>query len=301
MSRVSLVILTYNRARELLRTVRNALRLPEAPPVIVVDNGSHDGTASLLATHYPQVQLVPLQSNLGAAARNLGVERATTPYVAFSDDDTCWAPGSLARAAELLDAYPGIAGLSARVLIGEEQREDPTCAEMARSPLTRGGMPGPLLLGFLAGASVFRRQAFSAAGGYEPRLFLGGEETLLAYDLASSGWSLIYAAELTVHHFPSALRDPGARKRLLARNAIWVTWLRRPFGVAFSRTLQFLCTHPQLAIEALKGLPWALRRRKVLAPEVEKLCRRLEQVTRHGAGPSAIAPPRSARRVRPAS
>src|SRR5438093_3395665 len=99
---------------------------------------------------FPRHEIIVLSRNLGAAGRNAGVHAVTTPYVAFCDDDTWWAPGSLARAAVLLDAYPRIAVLSARVLVGPDQREDPACAAMAASPLPSVGLPGRSILGFLA-------------------------------------------------------------------------------------------------------------------------------------------------------
>jgi hypothetical protein len=114
-----------------------------------------------------------------------------TPYVALCDDDTWWDPGDLGRAADLLRTHPRLAIITARVLIGPEERPDPACRIMEQSPLPREpGMPGPVLLGFLAGASVVRHSAFLKAGGFAPHLSIGGEEELLATDLAAAGWWL---------------------------------------------------------------------------------------------------------------
>jgi len=276
--KVSLIILTHNRKSELLNSVELALALPERPPVIVVDNASTDGTALELKARFPQVKLVRVPFNMGAAARNLGVECAETPYVAFSDDDTAWSAGSLQMAADLLDMYPRVAVITARVLVGPEGREDPVSALMAQSPLPSRGLPGPALLGFLAGASVFRRKAYLDAGGYEPRFFLGGEETLLAYDLAAAGWQMMYAERLTVYHYPSAKRDSSARRRLLARNALWVAWLRRPLAAALRKTVEVLAQEQSLAalLDALAGAHWVLRNRRVVPAQVDEFCRLIE-------------------------
>lgn len=280
--RLSVVVLTHNRAWELMRTLERLQALPERPPLIVVDNASIDDTVSLVRQRFPEVRLIALRHNLGAAARNAGVQQADTRYVAFCDDDTWWAPGSLTAAADLLDAHPGIAVLSARVLVGDEQREDPTCAVMARSPLRSDHLPGHALLGFMAGASVFRRSAFLDAGGYEPALFLGGEETLLGLDLAALGWAMIYAPQLTLHHHPSPQRDPGARRRLVARNAIWVAWLRLRWPTALAQTLKVLRLARRsrilltTAVAVLRGLPWALRNRRVVPSEVESMYRKVQ-------------------------
>jgi N-acetylglucosaminyl-diphospho-decaprenol L-rhamnosyltransferase len=283
LTRVGIVVLTHNRFDELSRTLERLLALPERPPIIVVDNASDDGTPVRLRSRFPEVAVAALSVNSGAAGRNAGVALLDTPYVAFCDDDTWWAPGALARAAALLDAHPTLALITGKVLVGPEQHEDPTCAVMAASPLRQApGLPGRPVLGFLAGASVVRHAAFLAAGGFEPRLFLGAEERLLAIDLAAAGWALAYVEDVVAHHHPSPHRDPRARRRLLLRNELWCAWLRRPAASALretGRALVAVAREPGLArglIDALGGARWALGRRRVVPVGVELALRRLE-------------------------
>lgn len=285
--RIGCVVLTHNRAHELLRTLERLVALPARPAVVVVDNASTDGTREQVRRHFPAVRYLRLRRNLGAAARNLGVRLCRRPYVALCDDDTWWEAGSLHAAADLLDAHPRLAVVTARVLIGPEERVDPTCLAMAQSPVPAPpGLPGAALLGFLAGASLVRREAFLAAGGFEPRLFLGGEEELLALDLVAAGWALAYVEALTVHHYPSPHRDAAERRRLLLRNALWTAWLRRPPSRALAQTaeLAYRAAHDAEArvalAEALRGLPWALRRRRVVPREVEQALCLLEATRR---------------------
>ncbi|MEQ6436382.1 glycosyltransferase [Comamonas sp. w2-DMI] len=276
MRRIAVVVLTYNRAGELRRTLDKLLALPVSPAIVVVDNGSTDGTAQMMHSCFAKVRYIRQARNLGAAARNAGVLAVETPYVAFCDDDTWWAAGALERAVALLDAYPHVSVLCARVLVGIEEREDPTCTAMAKSPLPCEQLPGPALLGFLAGASVMRRDAFLEAGGYEPRLFIGGEEGLLALDMAAGGWKMAYVPELIVHHHPSSLRDSSTRNKHLARNALWVCWMRLPYGAALRQSWRILreasrsgILKPVLA-EALSGIPWALKHRRRVPPQVAR-------------------------------
>lgn len=275
-ARISIVVLTHNRAAEVLRTLDRLRSLPERPALIVVDNASEDDTAAAITRSFPDVETIRLDRNIGAAARNAGILFARTPYVALSDDDTWWVPGSLTRAADLMDAHPRLAVITAKVLVGSEEREDPTCRRMAHSPLPQeAGLPGAPILGFLAGASVVRRAAFLEVGGFEPHLFLGGEESLVAMDLAAAGWRMRYVEQVVVHHYPSAARDTEQRRHLLLRNAVWVAWLRRPFPAAARCTLRVITEtvpKPQRAAfvaETLAGLPWILRRRHVNPPDVE--------------------------------
>ena len=100
---VAVVIATRNRGTELLGTLARLRALDEQPSIMVVDNGSTDGTAELVRIRCPGVQVVGLRRNRGGAARTVGARLVDSPYVAFSDDDSWWAPGALGRAAELLD------------------------------------------------------------------------------------------------------------------------------------------------------------------------------------------------------
>src|SRR3954447_14869606 len=171
--RIAVVMITYNRRAEVLCSLGHLTQLPERPHILVVDNGSTDGTAAAVAGRFPQVEVLDAGGNLGAAGRTLGVRHVSAPCVAFCDDDTWWEPGGLRRAADLFDAHPRLAVLAGRVLVGPENREDAVWAVLASSPLPREpGMPGPPLLGLLAGASIVRRSAFLEAGGFEPRFFI---------------------------------------------------------------------------------------------------------------------------------
>jgi GT2 family glycosyltransferase len=281
-ARVGVVLLTHNRPRELARTLERMLALPERPPVVVVDNGAT--IADDLTAHFPGIEVVRLPRNLGAAGRNAGAAMLTTPYVAFCDDDSWWAPGALDHAADLLDDDPRLGLVTGKVLVGSEERIDPTCTEMARSPLPASpGLPGPAVLGFLCAATVVRRRMFLRVGGFEPRFFLGGEEALLAIDVAAAGYTLAYVENIVVHHHPSMRRENRRRQRLLLRNALWCAWLRRPAPRALRLTLAMTRAHlgdpeltPALA-SALAGAPWVVRRRRVVPPEIERGLRTLEE------------------------
>ncbi|MEV5757040.1 glycosyltransferase [Streptomyces tendae] len=284
---VGIVIATRNRRASLAVTVRNLLALPERPEVLVVDNASTDDTRAMLARDFPQVRTLALPVNHGALARTHGVRALETPYVAFSDDDSWWAPGSLAGAADLLDRYPAVGSVTARILVEPDGTEDPLVEELRDSPVPRPDwLPGPALGSFLAAATVLRTDAFRAAGGFHPRLWLGGEEELLAADLAANGWWLTYADHLTIHHQPSGVRDSTVRRAQGIRNTLWFTWLRRPVGPALRRTLHLARTVPRdtaslrAFAQATAALPWVLRERRVLPPEIEARLRSLEPAQR---------------------
>ena len=285
---VAVAIVTRNRRERLLATLDRLRALPERPPLLVVDNASTDGTADAVHARFPEVELLALEENRGAAARNAAVRRLARPYVAFSDDDSWWEPGALARAAEVMRAHPRLGLLAARVLVGPDGRLDPTCAAMARSPLTDAGgrgVPGVPVLGFVACGAVVRRTAFLHVGGFDARYGVGGEERLLAGDLVAAGWLVRYDARLVARHWPHGA-DGGRRAGRAAttvRNDLWSAWLRRPARRVPAATLRALrdggAGRQTLrgAGAAVRGLPWVLRERRPHPHAVEAALRRLER------------------------
>jgi GT2 family glycosyltransferase len=256
---ITVVVATHDRRERLLATLP---RLVGGGPVVVVDNGSTDGTAGAVRRSFPDVEVVRLPSNRGAAGRNVGVERARTPYVAFADDDSWWAPGALDRAAAVFDGDPSVGLVAGRILVGPAEWLDPTCPVMAATPRD--------LVGFVACGAVVRRSAFLAVGGFSPLLGTYGEETLLALDLAVAGWGRWYVDDVVAHHHPGSVagRDPVARRRRERRNALLTAWLRRPAAVAVPATIAAL-GDPAL-LDALRLAPAALAGRRVIPPALER-------------------------------
>ncbi len=274
--RVTVVVMTRNRWPDLSRSLSK-----HEAPVILVDNGSGDGTPELVRRHFPHVDVVELATNRGSVARNVGVERAPTPYVAFADDDSWWAAGALSEASDVLDRHPRLAVLAGQMLVGAEELPDPICASMADSPLARAAdLPGPSVLGFLACGAVVRREAYLAAGGFDDIIFFMGEEERLALDLASLGWGLAYVEHVVAHHHPSPSRDTVAQQARAARNRLLTALLRRPWSVVLSAVLGNLQEGRagRMAVrQAVARLPHAILRRRRLPPRVEAARRLLDE------------------------
>jgi GT2 family glycosyltransferase len=265
---VTCVVASRNRRADLLASLPR-----HEAPVVLVDNGSTDGTVEAVRAALPDVTVVPLDRNAGAVARTLGTARADTPFVAFTDDDSWWAPGDLARAAEVMRAHPRLGLLSARILVGEADELDPVCTEMATSPLgTEPDLPGPSLLGFVACAALVRTEAFTAVGGFDPVVRFPGEEERLALDLAAAGWGLAYVDDVTVHHHPSTSRDPDTvRQAGIWRSRVLTALMRYPLrdlAGQLVRTARAGRAGWRGLVGALPRVPAALGRRRVLPRSV---------------------------------
>lgn len=104
MSRVSVIIPTYNRAHTLPRALDSVLaQTCTADEIIVVDDGSTDETCDLLSQRYPQVTLIQQDNSGVSAARNRAIEVAQGEWLAFLDSDDEWLPHKLASQFALLE------------------------------------------------------------------------------------------------------------------------------------------------------------------------------------------------------
>lgn len=277
--RLSVVLLTFNCAHRLSAVLDHLVGLDV--PIIAVDNASSDETRAVLAG-YPQIEIVPLERNIGAAARNVGLDRAATPYIAFCDDDGWYEPAGLAIAADALDRHPKLALVSPRVLVGPEERLDPLSVVMAKSPLRDDhGIPGAVVLGYMAGACVVRVSAYVEVGGYDPIYFISGEEQTVALELARRGWQLRYRPDVVARHYPSRA-NAGRLRPYELRNTLWTCWLYRSPLNAMWATVGVLAERPKTRAwlrgiaMAISGLRWVLHNRRQLPAELDRALRTLD-------------------------
>ncbi len=269
--RLTVVLLTYNCASRIERVVQNLLSLNV--PIVAVDNASTDRTAQVVRGF--GVDVVELKANIGAAARNVGAAKAKTPYVAFCDDDGWYERPGLEIACDLLDKHEKLALVNARILVGDQCRLDPISVEMSQSPVVdHAGIPGAVLLSFMAGAVIVRKSAYDAVGGYDQRFFIGGEEETLGFPLAKAGWAMRYVEDVVAHHHPS-LANAGKLRAYGMRNTLWTAWLHRRWRTALRYTAFTLADTPKNRdyvsglLMALAGLPWVLTERKPMSKELD--------------------------------
>ena len=105
---ISVVIPTHDRAALLTRALDSVYaQTRPAEEVIVVDDGSSDGTRELLAARYPQATVIGQPVSGVSRARNRGINAATCDWIALLDSDDCWHPDKLAAQAAALEAGPG--------------------------------------------------------------------------------------------------------------------------------------------------------------------------------------------------
>ena len=212
---VSIIILNYN-GREHLEACLSSLQDLEFPKqqseIIVVDNGSTDGSLGLVKARFPSVVLAQNETNLGfSKAANIGAERAKGEYLAFLNNDMRVGKNWLSALLETARAGEGLACVGSTVLNWEGTRvdfkgriDDAFClayepshdpsADLSEAP------PCSLTLFASGGAALIQRQAFQELGGFDPDFFLYQEDVDLGWRLWLRGYECAISSESVVYH-----------------------------------------------------------------------------------------------------
>ncbi len=243
----SIVIPTYN-GRDLLARCLVSIERNRPDPsrhpieIVVVDNGSSDGTSEWLSHEYPQVHVVRLDPNRGfCGAANAGLAAARGSFVQLLNDDTevaaGWVEAGLAPFAD-----PRVGSVAPLVLV----RWDPSRVDSAGDayawygwPMKRGhgqsaalwsARPIEEVFGASGSSAFYRAEALRRAGTLDMLLVSYYEDIDLAFRLRWSGYRCVYNPASVIYHDISATNDhrsPELQRRI-ARNAELVFWWNLP-------------------------------------------------------------------------
>lgn len=235
---VAVVIVSYHCRERVLAAVGSLLDSLVAPlrmDVVVVDNGSTDGTAEALAQEYPSVEVMELHRNAGfSAANNIGIAATGSRHVLILNPDTIVETGAIERLVEWLDEHPA-AGVVAPRLVnpdGTDQltaRAFPTASAAVfgrRSPITRL-MPNnrwstrflagrdhtgddPFEIDWVSGAAMMvPRRVIDRVGGFDEDFFLYWEDADWCRRIKNAGYSVWCLPKARISHDEGGTRDHG--------------------------------------------------------------------------------------------
>lgn len=196
---VTVVFLAFNRREELLTSLRQTLHASDYPrerlEVIVVDNASSDGTAEAVRAQFPEVGLIVRSRNVGVSGWNEGLAAATGDYVLALDDDCYLPPHGLRRAVAAAEAH-GADMVSFKVV----STTDP--AHVFSEKYRTG------LFMFWGCAVLLRRRVVRELGGYDPEIFVWGNELEFTLRFYDRGFRHLHLPEVAAQHMKPA-PEPG--------------------------------------------------------------------------------------------
>ncbi len=243
--RVTAGILSYNRKNDLRRTLRNVLSLAEPSlEVLVVDNGSTDGTLTMLeneflSAEHSRLRVIPLEQNEGIAARNRLFLETHTDFLLTLDDDSWPASGhDVVKMLTVMERDASIASVCATCIHPESGIAETAGIERFASGGSRE--TGFEVINIAAGGSLLRMEAVRQTAGYDADLFWGREENDLAFQLVQHGWKIVFYPGAVVYHaFSPTERNVYSRLELITRNTIWILWKYFPLLVAIPAVTLF--------------------------------------------------------------
>jgi len=197
----SVIVCTRNGADRIVACLRAIANMAGGPfETIVIDDGSGDGTAALVAADFPDVRLVSIAPSGLSAARNLGAATASGEILAFTDDDCEPDHEWLMRLGRAFHD-PGVAAAGGPNL--------PPPARSAREAVIRAapGAPSHVLLDdtnaeHLPGCNIaVRRMAFDAIGGFDPAFRTAGDDVDFCWRLSDGGHRMAFVPGAFVWHW----------------------------------------------------------------------------------------------------
>lgn len=237
--RMAVAVISWN-TRELLRRCLSTVAAAGASEVVVVDNGSSDGSIAMVREEFPAVRLQVLPENPGyGAASNIAFTLCSTDYVLLLNSDTELRPGALEALTAHLDRCPRAGIVGPRLLNpdGTLQKSTfpypsplvpfvkrrPVADLVGVIPVLRDAFVGswahdhtrrvPWVLG---AALAIRRAAYATVGGFDESYVMYYEEVDLCYRLRQAGWEIHFTPATEVTHVGGASTSQR-RPAMLAR------------------------------------------------------------------------------------
>ncbi len=300
--RVAVIIPTYN-GLGLLAACLDALRQQTYRDfsVLVVDDGSTDGTAAALATTYPEVRLLRHERNGGLAwACNAGIAATTSELVCLLNNDTEAEPDWLAALVAALDAAPWAGSAASKLLLFDRRDTLHSAGDgfaITGVPVNRGVWRPDTgqydatteIFGPCAGAALYRRAALDAVTDgtgtpFDEDLFMYCEDVDLNWRLQLAGYRAIFAPAARIYHHLSATGGGPFASYWVGRNLLLILAKDVPLSLLLRHAPRIIATYSGRAYRAARAWRGAAARatlRGMLAalPALPHFWRKRRQLT----------------------
>ena len=218
----SVVISTLNRKEELIVALRSAAAQSIPLEILVIDDGSRDGTSDLVRREFPGARIVRHETPQGyIASRNEGAQRAAGEILFSLDDDAEFSSPYVVEQT-LRDFHDPRIGAVAIPFIEPHKQNIPLQQPPDRDTVW-------VTDSYVGTAHALRRDLFLALGGYRTHLVHQGEERDLSIRMLDRGWLVRLGTSDQIRHYESPKRDRRRMDYYGRRNDILFAWENVPF------------------------------------------------------------------------
>lgn len=261
---VSVIIPHWN-GKQHLQVCLSALRRQshQAHEVILVDNGSTDGSQQFIREFFPEVKLLELGRNLGfTGACNAGYRVARGEYIALLNNDTEADPNWLGSVVDGFCRYPRAGIIASKLLLFERRDHLHAAGDFYRVD----GIPGNRgawqrdegqydkeeeVFGACAAAAIYRRQMLDEVGFLDDAFYFSCEDVDLAWRAQLHGWRVIYLPQAIVYHKLKATGGSVTGSYYDGRNFLYLIWKNYPTSLMRRHWRQILLAQWRITREAL--------------------------------------------------
>lgn len=262
---LSVIIPNYN-GRRFLPVLMAALAQQSFSDfeTIVVDDAGSDDSVTWLETNYPAVRVLVNRHNLGfVASCNSAADAARGRVLVFLNNDTEPEPGWAAALAQAVCAYPEAAIFAGKLLLFDRRDVLHSAGDgmgLNGVPRNRGVWQRDAgqyddersVFGGCGGAVAYRREVWSALGGFDERFWMYLEDADFAFRAQLLGWDARFVPEARVYHHLSATAGGALAGYYVGRNTIWMIAKNMPRSLLLRNIRTIVGTQLQIAWDALR-------------------------------------------------
>jgi GT2 family glycosyltransferase len=233
---ISVVILNWNGQQVVEKCLKSLQEQTHSPlELIVVDNGSTDGSAELVKKGFPDVKLIVNKNNLGfGGGNNVGIKASQGRYIMMLNNDTRLDPHCIEELRRCIEESDQYGACASKILLEYEDNlidaagivVCPDGLSIGRGRLEKGNTYDEEAEVFFASdcACLYRREMLEDIGLYDEDFFAYADETDMGWRAQLAGWKCIYNPKAVVYHFHSASAGTYSpfKAYLVERNRIWV-------------------------------------------------------------------------------
>lgn len=233
------VVVNWKLKVETVQCVKSLERLDFLCHIIVVDNGSNDGSVEYIAGHCPQVELIVLPSNIGfGPACNQAISKVLRDeiynYIFLLNNDVTVHPQALSKLINAAQAHPQVGVFGAKIYYadkpntiwyaGARRRYGVlAAADIGRGQIDNGQFSALREVDYIFGAAMLiRRSVFERVGLFDERFFLYLEDLDFCLRVQKAGFLLLFVPEARVWHQGSAstAKSVATRRYYMAKSTI---------------------------------------------------------------------------------